>query len=135
MSLQEFKKWLKRFDLDKDGKISKEELRDAIRANGGGWFSRLKGSHGIKVADTNGNGYIDDKEFKNLVEFAQKNLGEIRPCIGSSGEETLAKWEQSNSINRSKVQINKFGEYYKDEARAWSIRILEEELEEGRDCN
>ncbi|KAK4354701.1 hypothetical protein RND71_026895 [Anisodus tanguticus] len=34
----------------------------------------------------------------------EHNKGEIRPCIGSSGEETLAKWEQSNSINRSKVK-------------------------------
>ncbi|KAF3633951.1 hypothetical protein CQW23_28843 [Capsicum baccatum] len=75
LSLQEFKKWLKRFDLDKDGKISKEELREAIRANGGGWLSRLKGSHGIKIADSNGDGYIDEKEFRNLVDFAQRNLG------------------------------------------------------------
>ncbi|KAM3289570.1 hypothetical protein P3S67_017858 [Capsicum chacoense] len=76
MSLQEFKKWIKRFDLDKDGKISKEELQEAIRANGGGWFSRIiKGGRGIKAADANGNGYIDENEFNNLVEFAQRNLG------------------------------------------------------------
>ncbi|MCD7467707.1 hypothetical protein HAX54_005272 [Datura stramonium] len=75
MSLQEFKKWIKRFDLDKDGKISKEELQEAVRANGGGWFSRLKGSHGIKVADSNGDGFIDENEFNNLVDFAQRNLG------------------------------------------------------------
>ncbi|XP_060170911.1 probable calcium-binding protein CML23 [Lycium barbarum] len=75
MTLQEFKKWLKRFDTNNDGKISKEELREVIRANGGGWFSRLKGSRGIKAADTNGNGYIDENEFNNLVEFAQRNLG------------------------------------------------------------
>ncbi|OIS96166.1 hypothetical protein A4A49_00628 [Nicotiana attenuata] len=74
MSLQEFKRWLKRFDTDKDGKISKEELRDAVRSNGG-WFSRLKGSRGIKTADANGNGYIDENEFNSLVEFAQRNLG------------------------------------------------------------
>ncbi|CAN4095388.1 unnamed protein product [Withania somnifera] len=76
MSVQEFKKWMKRFDIDKDGKISKEELREALRANGVGWFSRIiKGSKGIKDADANGNGYIDDNEFNNLVEFAQRNLG------------------------------------------------------------
>ncbi|XP_059285810.1 uncharacterized protein LOC132039325 [Lycium ferocissimum] len=74
MSLQEFKKWLKRFDTNNDGKISKE-LQEAVRANGGGWFSRLKGSRGIKVADANGDGYIDENEFNNLVEFAQRNLG------------------------------------------------------------
>ncbi|KAG5573486.1 hypothetical protein H5410_063252 [Solanum commersonii] len=75
MSLQEFKKWIKRFDTDKDGRISKEELREAIRTNVDGWFRRLKGSHDIKGADANGNGYIDENEFNNLVEFAQKNLG------------------------------------------------------------
>ncbi|WMV57042.1 hypothetical protein MTR67_050427 [Solanum verrucosum] len=75
MSLQEFKKWIKRFDTDKDGKTSKEELYEAVRKNGGGWLSRLKGRRGIKGADANGNGYIDENEFNNLVEFAQKNLG------------------------------------------------------------
>ncbi|KAK4726166.1 hypothetical protein R3W88_031083 [Solanum pinnatisectum] len=75
MSLQEFKKWIKIFDTDKDGKISKEELREAVRTNVDGWFRRLKGSRGIKGADANGNGYIDENEFNNLVEFAQKNLG------------------------------------------------------------
>ncbi|KAK4726165.1 hypothetical protein R3W88_031082 [Solanum pinnatisectum] len=75
MSLQEFKKWIKIFDTDKDGKISIEELRQAIRTNGDSWFSRLKGRRGIKGVDANGNGYIDENEFNNLVEFAQKNLG------------------------------------------------------------
>ncbi|CAN4115094.1 unnamed protein product [Withania somnifera] len=63
MSLQEFKKWLTRFDTDKDGKISV-------------WFSRIiKGSSGIKAADANGSGYIDENKFNNLVEFTQRNLG------------------------------------------------------------
>ncbi|XP_055826680.1 polcalcin Syr v 3-like [Solanum dulcamara] len=75
LSLQEFKKWLKRFDLNKDGKISKEELREAVMKNGGGWFSKIKGSYGMRIADSNGDGFIDEKEFKNLVEFAQRNLG------------------------------------------------------------
>ncbi|KAH0705246.1 hypothetical protein MTR67_050428 [Solanum verrucosum] len=75
MSLQEFKKWIKKFDTNKDGKISKEELREAVRTNGGGWLSKIKGSHGMRVADSNGDGFIDEKEFKNLVEFAQRNLG------------------------------------------------------------
>lgn len=75
MSLQEFKKWLKRFDFDKDGKISKEELCEAVRIYGNGWFSKIKSSHGMKIADSNGDGFIDEKEFKNLVDFAQRNLG------------------------------------------------------------
>ncbi|KAI5656206.1 hypothetical protein M9H77_24999 [Catharanthus roseus] len=74
MSMDEFKKWLKRFDTDKDGRISKEELREAIRA-GGVWFSRFRCRKGFKVADKNANGFIDDNEIKFLTDFALKHFG------------------------------------------------------------
>jgi Ca2+-binding EF-hand superfamily protein len=72
MSIEEFKRWLRKFDADKDGKISRKELEDAIA---GGWFTRWKGKPGIRSADSNGNGFIDESEIDNLVEFAQKYLG------------------------------------------------------------
>ncbi|KAM0032737.1 putative EF-hand domain-containing protein [Helianthus debilis subsp. tardiflorus] len=65
-----------RFDTDKDGLISKSELRHIVRATGG-WFSRWKGKAGIKHADKNGNGFVDGCEIENLVHFAQKELGVI----------------------------------------------------------
>ncbi|KAL0314841.1 UNVERIFIED_CONTAM: hypothetical protein Sangu_2328500 [Sesamum angustifolium] len=74
MSVQEFSKWLMQFDYDKDGKITMEELREAVRANGQ-WFTTWKAKHGLKLADKNRNGVIDDYEICNLVEFAEKHLG------------------------------------------------------------
>ncbi|KAL6318293.1 hypothetical protein AAG906_039385 [Vitis piasezkii] len=73
MTMQEFKKWLKKYDADKDGRISKDELRDAIRATGG-WFTRWKSRKGVRSADVNGDGFIDVHEIENLVEFAKTHL-------------------------------------------------------------
>lgn len=73
MNLEEFKKWLKKFNANKDGKISREELREAVRSTGSR-FSRLKGWRGMKLGDTNRSGFIDENEFNNLVDFAQKHL-------------------------------------------------------------
>lgn len=72
--MDEFKQWLKKFDSDSDGRISVEELRRAIRANGG-WFCKMKAKRGVKTADKNLNGGIDDHEIGNLVDFAEKHLG------------------------------------------------------------
>ncbi|KAL9999796.1 putative EF-hand domain-containing protein [Helianthus debilis subsp. tardiflorus] len=73
-TVKEFKRWLMRFDTDKDGRISKSELRQIVRATGG-WFSRWKGRAGMKSADKNGNGYVDECEIENLINFAQNELG------------------------------------------------------------
>lgn len=75
ITVEEFKKWLKQFDTDGDNKISAEELRRAIKASGGWWFCGRKANRGVKMADKNLNGCIDDAEIENLVEFAQKYLG------------------------------------------------------------
>jgi len=75
MTLEEFKKrMLKEIDGDKDGKISKDELSAAVRRHGG-WFASWKAKWGVWSADSNGNGFVDDSEIRNLVDFAHKNLG------------------------------------------------------------
>ncbi|OMO74837.1 Calcium-binding EF-hand [Corchorus olitorius] len=73
MTIDEFKRWLSKFDEDNDGRISKDELADAIRASGG-WFARRKSKQAMQAVDANDNGFIDDNEIKNLVEFAEKHL-------------------------------------------------------------
>ncbi|KAI8549899.1 hypothetical protein RHMOL_Rhmol06G0060900 [Rhododendron molle] len=74
MTIDEFKKWLKKFDINGDGRISEEDLREAVRASGG-WFPGRKSKVGIRSADANGNGFIEESEIRNLAEFAQKHLG------------------------------------------------------------
>ncbi|KAH7652840.1 EF-hand-containing protein [Dioscorea alata] len=70
MSVEDFKKWLKTFDANNDGRISKEELQKAMRSVRVR-FSTMKCGRGIRLADSDGDGYIDENEMENLVEFAQ----------------------------------------------------------------
>ncbi|GJY15380.1 putative parvalbumin [Tanacetum coccineum] len=65
LTIKEFKRWLMRFDTNKDGRISKTELRQIVKANGG-WFSGWKGRAGIRSADKNGNGFVDEYEIENF---------------------------------------------------------------------
>lgn len=74
MTVEEFKRWLKKFDADNDCRISRYELREAVRATGV-WFSTSKGKQGVKSADINGDGFIDESEIISLVDFAEKELG------------------------------------------------------------
>ncbi|MFS7911224.1 putative EF-hand domain-containing protein [Helianthus anomalus] len=81
LTMVEFKIWLMTFDQDKDGRISKQELQQAVRAMRGGRFTALRGWCGVRSADANHNGYIDYDEIEKLVEFAYKTLGLI--VVGS----------------------------------------------------
>jgi calmodulin len=74
MTVDEFKEWLRRFDVDRDGRISRDELRQAMRAIRAR-FTRWRSRQGINYADADGDGYIDDNEIDGLIEFAQKSLG------------------------------------------------------------
>ncbi|KAI3968098.1 hypothetical protein MKX01_007884 [Papaver californicum] len=74
MSMEEFKLWLKGFDKDGDGRISKQELREALR-KAGGWFTTWKSGPGVRSADANHDGFINENEMSNLVGFATKELG------------------------------------------------------------
>ncbi|KAJ6400076.1 hypothetical protein OIU84_015684 [Salix udensis] len=75
MTMEEFKKWvLRNLDADQDGKITKDELAEAVGRRGE-WFAGLKAWKGMRSADSNRNGVVDDIEITNLAEFAQKHLG------------------------------------------------------------
>ncbi|PIN10030.1 hypothetical protein CDL12_17382 [Handroanthus impetiginosus] len=73
MNIEEFKKWLKKFEADKDGRITVKALRQAVHAMGGR-FCQLKAKLGVKKGDKNFNGVIDDHEICHLVNFAEKHL-------------------------------------------------------------
>ncbi|KAI3504818.1 hypothetical protein L1887_26546 [Cichorium endivia] len=73
MTMTEFKKFMNTLDTNQDGCISRDELRQAVR-NNGGWFATWKANRGMKSADANGNGFIDKEEIPNLAEFAQKEF-------------------------------------------------------------
>ncbi|KAF3779867.1 Calmodulin [Nymphaea thermarum] len=74
LSLEDFKRWLKQFDRNGDGLISKRELRAAMRSASVrlSWF---KSEEAMREADANGDGLLDDEEMENLVAFAQNRLG------------------------------------------------------------
>ncbi|KAH7652835.1 EF-hand-containing protein [Dioscorea alata] len=75
MSKEQFKEWLKTVDVDGDGKISKQELTNALRALGL-HFSGWKAGRGIVHADLNKNKHVDgDKEISALIAYANKRWG------------------------------------------------------------
>ncbi|KAB2023428.1 hypothetical protein ES319_D06G018900v1 [Gossypium barbadense] len=61
----------KSFDVNKDGRLSKEELRDAF-ASLGAYIPRWRATRGLSVADGNGDGYVSDDELDDLVKYAMK---------------------------------------------------------------
>ncbi|KAG5542162.1 hypothetical protein RHGRI_021878 [Rhododendron griersonianum] len=64
MAMDQFKEWVKQFDVDKDGRISRDELREAIRSTRA-WFPRWKANRGVKAADANIDGFVDDSTLKH----------------------------------------------------------------------
>ncbi|KAJ1291909.1 hypothetical protein BS78_02G352300 [Paspalum vaginatum] len=74
LTAAEFKGWLKQFDADGDGRISRRELREATRRRGA-WFAGVKAWRAVRRADSDRNGFVDECEMENLVEFAEKELG------------------------------------------------------------
>lgn len=74
MTVDEFKAWLRRFDSDHDGRISREELQEALRSLQV-WFAWWKARQGMKEADSDRSGGIDNaKEMEKLVKYAKHHL-------------------------------------------------------------
>ncbi|KDP31919.1 hypothetical protein JCGZ_12380 [Jatropha curcas] len=74
MTVEEFKAWLREFDIDEDGRLSREDLKEALHSMKF-WFAWWKARQAMKEADTNSNGHIDNpKEIEKLINYAQKRL-------------------------------------------------------------
>ncbi|KAL8513951.1 hypothetical protein ACS0TY_013170 [Phlomoides rotata] len=74
MSVDEFKKWLKKFDGEqRDRRVSRKAIQEAIRATGG-MFSKMKANRILQAIDVDSDGFIDDNEISKLVVFAQKQF-------------------------------------------------------------
>ena len=73
-TVEEFRAWLAQFDADGDGRISREELREALRSLDV-WFAWWKAREALRDADANRNGVVDDgDEMGRLYAFARRNL-------------------------------------------------------------
>ncbi|KAJ6990223.1 hypothetical protein NC653_018687 [Populus alba x Populus x berolinensis] len=74
MTVEDFKAWLRQFEMDNDGRVSHEELKEAIQSLRV-WFPWWKARQVMKVADTNHNGQIEGaEEIEKLVNYAQQHL-------------------------------------------------------------
>ncbi|KAL8229221.1 hypothetical protein R6Q57_014121 [Mikania cordata] len=74
MTVDEFKAWLRTYDDNHDGRISQEELKEALHGLKI-WFGRWKTKKAMESVDSNHNGSIDNTiEMERLVQFAQKHL-------------------------------------------------------------
>lgn len=71
-SIEEMKQVFNKFDTNKDGKISPEEYKGILRALGKGNLLTKEVEKIFEVADLDGDGFIDFKEF---VEVQKKGGG------------------------------------------------------------
>ena len=75
MTEQQFRVWLQKVDVNGDGRISRQELQDALRVLGMN-CTKWKAWRAKKNADLNHNNYIDgEPEIKKLIDYAAKRWG------------------------------------------------------------
>ncbi|KQK01767.1 calmodulin-like protein 5 [Brachypodium distachyon] len=72
-TVEEFRAWAAQFDADGDGRLSKEELQEALRSLDV-WFAWWKAREALRDADANRNGAVDGDEMGRLYAFARRNL-------------------------------------------------------------
>uniref|UniRef100_A0ACD5XYA4 Uncharacterized protein n=1 Tax=Avena sativa TaxID=4498 RepID=A0ACD5XYA4_AVESA len=82
VTAEEFWAWLRQFDADHDGRISREELQQALRSLNL-WFAAWKAREGVRAADANRDGVVGAEEAGRLFAFAQRQLGVKISQLGS----------------------------------------------------
>ncbi|GJS03442.1 EF-hand domain pair containing protein [Tanacetum coccineum] len=62
---------VRRFDTNRDGKISKRELRVGLKSLGLR-FAFFRSRHAVRYADTNGDGVISEDEINEVARYVSK---------------------------------------------------------------
>lgn len=73
----QLKSIFRRFDIDGDGLLSKQELRNAFYHLGSqlpGW----RADRALHHADSNGDGYVNEDELEEVVKYALKQGYKIK---------------------------------------------------------
>ncbi|KAL8250679.1 hypothetical protein R6Q59_034372 [Mikania micrantha] len=68
---EQVKGLVKRFDTNGDGNISRKELRLGLTSLGFR-FAGFRAIRGLRHADTNGDGVINDEEVNELAKYVSK---------------------------------------------------------------
>ncbi|KAM3342023.1 hypothetical protein CQW23_10830 [Capsicum baccatum] len=71
LSEEQVKGMLKKYDKNRDGKLSKQELRFAFKEMGL-HFCSWKAGKALRFADNNCDGYINEDEMNEFVQYASK---------------------------------------------------------------
>ncbi|KAL5780289.1 hypothetical protein ACOSQ2_011026 [Xanthoceras sorbifolium] len=68
---EQWKVWLRGFDTNRDGRLSKEELKNALESLGSS-FPAWRSWRALCHADENRDGYISEDELDGLVKYIIK---------------------------------------------------------------
>lgn len=61
-----------RYDINQDGRLSNQELKDALQSLGSR-FPAWRAWRVLRHADVNGDGFINEDEFQGLVNYMSKH--------------------------------------------------------------
>lgn len=65
----QIKETFKKADVNRDGLLSKRELKNAFDSLGSKWPG-FRAGRGLSLADANNDGYISEEELKETVKYA-----------------------------------------------------------------
>ncbi|XP_021714294.1 calmodulin-like protein 1 [Chenopodium quinoa] len=104
-NMQEMKRVFETYDRNKDGKISKEEFKAMLRAiNGKGVTvnSDVEAANAFQVADKDGDGFIDFKEFMELHnnKVKSKDIESAFRIFDSDGDGKISAKELMEVLRR-----------------------------------